>query len=130
MTLLNVVNNITELLDSTKISASILPPLLLKSASLSRPGLSAYRITTQIIQDNKALNIPTGENPDGSVNMINQYTYNVVKAIVDALKYEATVQIAIPQNSLLIKSEGANGGGPVVCIGTNLVDSIGNGILQ
>ena len=50
--------------------------------------------------------------------------------IVDAIKYDATVQVAIPMESLLIQATGANAGGPVTCVGTNLLDSIGNGIMQ
>ena len=120
----------TNTLDSSKIPANILPPLLLKCTALNRPGLSAYKIAAQIIQNNKALGIPVEDNPDGSDNLINQYTYNVVKCIVDAIKNDATVQVAIPMLSLLIQATGANSGGPVTCIGTNLLDSVGNGIMQ
>lgn len=130
MTITDAVNTVTNALESAKTPANVLPPLLLKCMALNRPGLSAYKITTQIIQNNKALGIPTEPNPDGSDNKINQYTYNVVKCIVDAIKYDATVQVAIPMESLLIQATGANAGGPVTCIGTNLLDSIGNGIMQ
>lgn len=120
----------TNTLDSANIPANILPPLLLKCTALNRPGLSAYKIAAQIIQNNKALGIPVEENPDGSDNMVNQYTYNVVKCMVDAIKNDATVQVAIPMQSLLIQATGANAGGPVTCIGSNLLDSVGNGIMQ
>ena len=130
MTLSNIVETISNTLDSSRIPANILPPLLLKSTALNRPGLSAYKIAAQIIQNNKALGIPVEDNPDGSDNLINQYTYNVVKCIVDAIKNDATVQVAIPMQSLLIQATGANAGGPVTCIGTNLMDSVGNGIMQ
>lgn len=130
MTLSSIVETMTNTLDSSKIPANILPPLLLKCTALSRPGLSAYKIAAQIIQNNKALGIPVEENPDGSDNLINQYTYNVVKCIVDAIKNDATVQVAIPMQSLLIQATGGNAGGPVTCTGTNLLDSIGNGIMQ
>lgn len=130
MTLSSIVETMTNTLDSSKIPANILPPLLLKCTALNRPGLSAYKIAAQIIQNNKALGIPVEDNPDGSDNLINQYTYNVVKCIVDAIKNDATVQVAIPMQSLLIQTTGANAGGPVTCIGTNLLDSVGNGIMQ
>lgn len=130
MTITDAVNTVTNALESAKTPANVLPPLLLKCTALNRPGLSAYKITTQIIQNNKAIGIPTDSNPDGSDNKINQYTYNVVKCIVDAIKYDATVQVAIPMESLLIQATGANAGGPVTCVGTNLLDSIGNGIMQ
>ena len=130
MTITDAVNTVTNALESAKTPANVLPPLLLKCTALNRPGLSAYKITTQIIQNNKAIGIPTDPNPDGSDNKINQYTYNVVKCIVDAIKSDATVQVAIPMESLLIQATGANAGGPVTCVGTNLLDSIGNGIMQ
>ena len=130
MTLSSIVETMTNTLDSSKIPANILPPLLLKCTALNRPGLSAYKIAAQIIQNNKALGIPVEDNPAGSDNLINQYTYNVVKCIVDAIKNDATVQVAIPMQSLLIQATGGNAGGPVTCIGTNLLDSVGNGIMQ
>ena len=130
MTLSSIVETMTNTLDSSKIPANILPPLLLKCTALNRPGLSAYKIAAQIMQNNKALGIPVEDNPDGSDNLINQYTYNIVKCIVDAIKNDATVQVAIPMQSLLIQATGGNAGGPVTCIGTNLLDSVGNGIMQ
>lgn len=130
MTISSIIDTMTNTLDSANIPANILPPLLLKCTALNRPGLSAYKIAAQIIQNNKALGIPVEENPDGSDNMVNQYTYNIVKCMVDAIKNDATVQVAIPMQSLLIQATGANAGGPVTCIGSNLLDSVGNGIMQ
>jgi hypothetical protein len=46
------------------------------------------------------------------------------------MKEDAMVSTAIPQYSLLIEAMGGNAGGPVTCTGTNLLDSIGNGIIQ
>ena len=130
MNISDIIDNITNTLDSAKMPANVLPPFLLKCTALNRPGLSAYKIASRIIENNKALGIPVEDNPDGTANLINQYTYNVVKCIVDAIKNDASVQVAIPQQSLLIKATGENGGGPVTCIGSNLLDSIGNGIMQ
>ena len=130
MTISNIIDNITNTLDSAKMPANVLPPFLLKCTALNRPGLSAYKIASRIIENNKALGIPVEDNPDGTANLINQYTYNVVKCMVDAIKNDASVQVAIPQQSLLIQATGGNAGGPVTCIGSNLLDSIGNGIMQ
>ena len=130
MTISNIIDNITNTLDSAKMPANVLPPFLLKCTALNRTGLSAYKIASRIIENNKALGIPVEDNPDGTANLINQYTYNVVKCMVDAIKNDASVQVAIPQQSLLIQATGGNGGGPVTCIGSNLLDSIGNGIMQ
>lgn len=130
MTISTIVDTLTNTLDSTNMPANVLPPFLLKCLALNRPGLSAYKIAAKIIQNNKALGIPTEDCPDGTANLINQYTYNVVKCIVDAIKNDASVQVAIPMASMLIQATGSNAGGPVTCMGTNLLDSMGNGIMQ
>lgn len=130
MTISSIVETLTNTLDSASMPANVLPPLLLKCISLQRPGLSAYKIATQIIENNRAIGLPTEDNPDGSANLINQYTYNVVKCMVDAIKNDASVQVAIPMQSLLIQATGGNAGGPITCVGTNLIDSLGNGIIQ
>lgn len=125
-----IVDSISRTMESGRTPANILPPLLLKCTSLMRPGLSAYRITAKAIENNKTIGIPTGPNPDGSINLINAFTYSVVKEVVTAIKNDATIQIAVPQNSLLIKATGGNAGGPVEVIGTNLLDSTATGIMQ
>lgn len=130
MNISSIVDAITKTMESANTPVNILPPMLLKCTSLLRSGLSAYKITAKIIQNNKTLGIPTGDNPDGSTNLINAYTYNVVRGMVDAIKNDASVQVAVPASSILIRSLGGNAGGPVVPIGTNLLDSIANGIMQ
>lgn len=130
MTIQNIVDTINNTLDSANTPANILPPMLTKYTSLARPGLSAYKIASKVIQNNKTLGIPTEPNPNGEENLINQYTYNLVKCIIEAIKYDATVQIAIPMQSLLVQATGGNAGGPVTCVGTNLIDSQATGIIQ
>ena len=130
MTISTLVNSITSAMESAKTPANILPPLLLKCTSLARPGLSAYKIASEIIKNNKQIGIPTEPNPDGSANMINQYTYNIVKCIVDSLKNDATIQSTIPMGSVMVQANGGHAGGPVVCVGQNIMDSICNGIIQ
>ena len=107
-----------------------LAPILLTALSVKRTGLSAYKIATKVIENNKLLGIPTEPNEDGTDNVINQYTYNLVKCIVEALKNEAAIQVSIPMNSLLIQATGGNAGGPVTCVGTNIIDSLAQGIIQ
>lgn len=130
MTLDAVVNNITNTLESFEAPALTLPPFLLKCTAMARPGLSAYKIATNIIKDNEVLGIPTGPNPDGSDNMINQFVYNIAKCFVDALQKDASIQAALPTQSLLIQATGTNAGGPVTCTGTNLYDALMSGIIR
>ena len=125
-----IVDQMLEAMEKGVTPAQTLPPILLKCITQTRPGLSAYKTTTEIIMNNKKIGIPTEDNPDGSTNLINLYTYNVVKCIYDALKNEASVQVAIPRESLLIQGNGANAGGPIVTNGTNLLDSLSRGIIK
>lgn len=130
MNLSDAVDSITKLFDSAKVPANVLPPILLKCVALNRPGLSAYRLASQIIKNNQTIGIPTDAEHDGAPNKVNQFIYNISKCVVDAMKNDAAVQLAIPKNSIMVQSNGANAGGPVTCIGTNLLDSLGNGIIQ
>lgn len=129
MTIGTLVNKITDTLEGYEAPASILPPFLLKCTAMTRPGLSAYKIAGEIIKNNEAIGIPTKANPDGTDNMINQFTYNITKCIIEALKKDASIQVSIPMQSLLIQTTGANGGGPVTCIGGNISDSSAKGII-
>ena len=129
MDIASVVETINTALDSADIAANTMPPFLLKCSSMDRTGLSAYKIATKVIEQNKLIGIPTEPNPDGSDNLINLYTYNIVKAIVDALQNDASVQISIPMESLMIQSTGGNAGGPVTTTGTNILDSVSRGII-
>lgn len=117
-------------MDKVEVPAEKLPPILLKCLTQTRPGLSAYKTTADIIVNNRKVGIPTGNNPDGTTNLINLYTYNVVKCIFDALKSDASVQVAIPMESLLVQTNGGNAGGPVVSVGTNILDSLCGGIIR
>ena len=130
MNLASVVSNIKDFLGKNSTPANTLPPILLKAAAHNRSGISAYKIASKIIENNKNIGIPTGENPDGSPNMINEYTYNVVKSVIESLKEDASIQVVIPAGSLKIISTGANAGGLVESTGTNQNDTIGKGIIQ
>ena len=130
MNLAETVEKLLSAMDKVKTPAEKLPPILLKCVSQTRPGLSAYRTTADIIMKNKLAGIPTGDNPDGSPNLINIYTHNVVKSIFDAIKQDANVQVAVPMESLLIQVTGGNAGGPVTAVGTNIIDSAINGIIS
>lgn len=130
MNIARVIDFINTKLSSVETPANVLPPFLLRCISMKRAGLSPYKITAKIIENNKLLGIPTGPNPDGSENKINQYTYNVVKCMCDAIRNDAVVHTAIPMESLMIQATGGNAGGPVTCIGTNILDSITKGIIR
>lgn len=130
MNISGVSERINSMLDKFRKPASLLPALLLRCVSLKRPGLSPMEITSVAIENIKSTGIPTEENEDGTPNLVNEYTYSVVKAVTDALKQQGAIQVVIPAQSLMIQATGGNAGGPVTCIGTNLTDTVAYGIMQ
>lgn len=130
MNLSDVVDFITDKLNSVKTPANTLPPILLKATAMTRQGLCPYRLAANIIKNNSELKIPTDSSYNGQDNIVNQFIFNISKCIVDTLKKDAAIHVAIPMQSLNIMSNGGNAGGPVVTNGTNITDSIGKGIIQ
>jgi hypothetical protein len=110
--------------------AAVLPEKLLYCTALRRPGVSPYRITSNIIATLPNIGIDVSPNEDGTPNVVNEYTYAVVKGIVDGIKEMGVVNSSIPQGSLRIQVEGANAGGPFIAYGTNIIGSIAKGVLQ
>ena len=129
-TLDKITNIINTALNAIKTPAQTLPAFLLYCVAIKRPGLYPSKITAQIISNNNEIGIPTGPNTDGSPNLVNQYTYNVVKCVVDAIREEGVVQVAIPPGSITVLVEGVNAGGPVVCTGTNTSNTVVKGIIR
>lgn len=122
MTISSIVDTMTNALDSARTPSSILPPLLLYCLAIKRPGVSAYKRASKVIANNKLLGIPTEDNPDGSPNMINQFIYNMSKTFEEEERNDRAIHGVIPAGTMLIQATGANGGGPVTCVGTNLTD--------
>jgi hypothetical protein len=130
MNISSIVEKLNGLFDKMKTPAQTLPPWMLKATTHCRSGLSAYKTTAKIIENNQMLGIPTGKNPDGSENMINQYTYNIVKEIFNAIQNDAVVHNVLESNSIMVQAQGGNAGGPVVCTGFNILDTISKGIIR
>jgi len=129
-TLDKITNIINNAINSMRTPAQTLPAFLLYCVAIKRPGLSASKIASKIISNNEEIGIPTGSLPDGSENLINQYTYNVVKCVIDAIKEDGVVQVSIPAGSIMVQAEGGNAGGPVVCVGSNITNTIVKGLIR
>ena len=130
MNLDNIARTMKNAFIKMKTPAEVLPPFLLYSVATRRSGMSAYETTSKIISDNAALKILTGENPDGTPNVVNQYTYNIVKHVLDEIKNNAVVQVSIPANSIMVQTNGGNAGGPVVSVGQNIISTVVRGIIR
>lgn len=105
---------LTDLLDrldgvmaSASITAPIIPPVLIQCGVIARPGLSAIRMTQNIIKDLAAAGFPITDNPDGTPNMTVSFVFNAcAKGTVDEITKNGVVQIPIGIGEKSITVEG------------------------
>lgn len=106
------------------------PAIMLVCATLKRPGLSPMLVASRIITRQADFGAPVGVNIDGSPNLMNQMFYVVADEIINAIKMEGKVEIAIPPGGITTIGTGANGGGPVIVTANNVLPVSGNGIVR
>lgn len=130
MNIKNLLEAVNTALDAARQPANVLVGFLIYATAVHRPGISKLKITSDIIADNASLGINTGQMPDGTDNVVNQFVANVVEKVVDTLKDDAMVECVIPTGSVIVTAKGANAGGPVVAVGTNINNAKGYGIIR
>lgn len=126
----SILTTITNTIDSIKLPANSVPPLLLSLGGQFRPGISPSMIASNIIRRQTEAGAPYGPCADGSANIAEAMEVIRVEEIVNALKYDAHIQIAIPPGTILFTGTGANAGGPVSVVGSNTNTVTGYGIIQ
>ena len=107
-----------------------MPAILLLCAAMSRQGLSPLRSLSNVCKALEELGIPMGANPDGSPNLIISVLNEVFKEAYRAFTEDAVIQGGIEPGAMQVMSNGANGGGPMVCIGTNILPTHTWGVVQ
>jgi hypothetical protein len=108
-----------------------IPPILLLCEILDRPGLSAIALTSSIISRLPEAGIPTGVNPDGSENMISQYTRIMCEEVIKEFQNHAVINGAVAPGSINIVGTGTAAGiAPVAVTATNVGSSGINGIIR
>lgn len=105
--------------NSRKAVATI-PAIVLLCSLAKRPGLSTIMSVINVIQVLKMKGIYTGPNPDGSPNLLLQVIYAVIDEIYRALRHDAYGQTATAPGAFQITATGANAGGTVQVVGTNI----------
>ena len=130
MDIKNLLETVNTALDAARQPANTIVGFLIYATAVHRPGISKLKITSEIISDNASLGINTGQMPDGTENVVNQFVSNVVEKVVDTLKDDAMVECVIPSGSIIVSAKGANAGGPVVAVGTNINDAKGYGVVR
>lgn len=130
MTIKNFITTVNTALDAARKPANKLAAFLIYVTAVGRPGISKIKISSEIISDNATLGINTGQMPDGTDNVVNEFVNNVVEKVVDTLKDDAMVECAIPIGSVIVQANGANAGGPISAVGTNINNAKGYGIIR
>ena len=131
MALNNMIEKISSFIQN-KLSIPLIPipAIMLICSTIKRPGTSEMLITSRIINDMGERGALIGANIDGSDNMMNQMYYVMVNQILNALKFEGKVEIAIPPGGITTTGFGANAGGEVTVVSSNLGPVSGSGIIR
>jgi hypothetical protein len=108
--------------------ASVPAPLILVGAQ-RRPGLSASKIASRIIQRKTEAGLPVGALPSGGVSPDELMERIRIEEIIRAIQEDAKITVAIPPGTTL-NAAGANGGGPVVVVGSTITLTTGYGVIQ
>lgn len=130
MNLNSLIQSVNTALDTARKPINAVSAYLLSVTAPMRPGISKIKITSEVIADNGNLGINTGQMPDGTDNVVNEFVYNVVEKVIDSLKDDAVVECVIPAGSVIVQATGANAGGPVEAVGTNINNAKGYGVIR
>lgn len=130
MNIKSLIELTNKAIEAARKPATKLAAILVYATAVQRPGVSKIKISSEIIADNATLGINTGQMPDGTDNVVNEFVVNVVEKVIDNLKDEALIECVIPSGSVIVEANGANAGGPVVAIGTNINNAKGYGVLR
>ena len=130
MNIKQITTLVNEALDIARKPVTKLSGFLVYATAVQRPGVSKLKITGEIVSQNETLGINIGQMPDGTDNIVNAFVANFVEKLVDNLKDTAMVECVIPKGSVFVTAQGANAGGPVVAVGTNINDAKGYGIIR
>lgn len=117
-------------LEKVRTPAQKLAAYMIYATTRMRPGVSKIKIASEIISENGTLGINIGTMPDGTENVVNQFVCNVVEKVIDNLKDDALVECVIPMGSVIVQANGANAGGPIVAIGSNINNAKGYGVIR
>ncbi len=130
MNIKNLIVLIDRAVEAARKPAEKIAAYMIYATARRRPGVSKIKIASEIITDNGKLGIETGPMPDGTENVVNEFVYNLTEKVIDTLKDDAMVECVIPIGSIVVEAKGANAGGPVIAVGTNINNAKGYGFIR
>lgn len=125
--ILGAINKILKLQNSGG-NTTVPSPLILVGAQ-SRPGLSATKIASKIIQRKSEAGLPIGGLPSGGANPDEIMERIRMEEIIKAIQEDAKLTIAIPPGTTLTAA-GASPSGPVTVFGSTITITTGYGVIQ
>lgn len=126
----NISTTIKNAFSSFRNPATVLPAILMICSLAKRPGLSTLLSAANVITNQSKFGAPTGKLPDGTENMMNGLIAVIIDEVFRAIREDANIQIALAPGDITIQATGANAGGPVTVVGTNINPVHGVGVLQ
>lgn len=121
---------VSEAFKSIRPPLTDIPALLLICEIANRPGISAIALTANVIRRLPEVGIPTGNNPDGSPNIVNGFVKILCEETVREFKTNARIDSVVNSNSIVFRGTGGNIGGPVEVFGNNIMSVLIKGILR
>jgi len=125
----NILSVITNMLSAYRTPPPEIPSLLLLTGAKLRPGLSPTLIAAKIISRQNEAGAPTGVLPSGGTNIMEAMEVIRVQEIINAILTDARIDIAIAPG-ITLQANGANGGGPIVVLGSTIGVGSGTGIIR
>ena len=130
MKIIDKVIGVVDNIMSVKLTLPPVNPILLAAGSKKRSGLSAKKITAEIIKKRGEIGAWVGPMPDGTANIEEQLEFIRVEAIINALQQDARIDIAMVPGAISITGTGGNAGGPVEIIGQSINTPSGTGTIM
>ncbi len=125
-----IVDSINGVLEKVRVPVIPIPAILLLCCVFKRPGLSAMMIASKVIKRQSEFGAPTGALPDGTPNKMNALIYVMTQEIVDEIQKSCVIEGVVPPGTMVVNGYGANAGGPIVTVGTNILPVKVTGILR
>jgi len=110
--------------------ADTLPPPLVFIGAKMRPGLSARDMASRVISRFSESDAISGEIFQEGNNVMTALEVIRMEEVVNAIQTEMKISSTIDPGAMIINASGANGGGPVTVVGTNINITESAGVAQ
>lgn len=107
-----------------------IPPLIMVCSIMQRPGMSAIALAAAIIRRLPEAGINTDALDDGSQNKVTAFVRILAEEIVNEIKNNARVDVAIPPGILTSFGTGGSPSGPVSVYSINTIAAVINGLIR